>query len=138
MIKRVLIMVGIPGSGKSTLAAKLLEAFSAGEGMSVIVSADYYFMNGDEYKFDVTKLKLAHEQCWNNFVSAMHNNYETIIVDNTNVRKEDRGRYAYAAKHNGYQVVEVHVEADVKEAHARCVHGVGESTITRMHMEMHR
>jgi hypothetical protein len=116
-------------------------ALHVSSGESRIVSADDYFMNGPDlssYKFDASKLQQAHADCFSKFIGFMEQGIPNIFVDNTNVRKMDRDRYANEADRNGYQVVEIHLEVGVKEAHARCIHGVSESTINRMNMEMHR
>ena len=46
--KTLFILRGLPGSGKTTLAKSI---------GAVHFEADMYFMEGNEYKFDVTKLK---------------------------------------------------------------------------------
>jgi predicted kinase len=55
-MKELFLLRGLPGSGKSTLAKSL-------GGMQI--EADKYFMDGDEYKFDPSKLKEAHAWCQN-------------------------------------------------------------------------
>lgn len=72
-------MRGYPGSGKSTKAKELAERFDA-----VICSADDYFMKDGNYKFNVSKLKDAHQQCQDKALNAI-NSGKNVIVDNTNL-----------------------------------------------------
>ena len=55
-MKELFLLRGLPGSGKSTLAESL---------GNMNIEADEYFMDGDEYKFDASKLKEAHAWCQN-------------------------------------------------------------------------
>lgn len=52
---------GIPGGGKSTFAGQLEQSGL----VDYVVEADDYFIDQHtgEYKFDASKLKLAHENC---------------------------------------------------------------------------
>jgi adenylate kinase len=58
-IPTVVVMSGVSGSGKSTYAEKLLE-----QSQGVKVSTDHFFMVGNEYKFDPSKLGEAHAVGW--------------------------------------------------------------------------
>ena len=59
----VVLVRGLPGSGKSHLAEALRKLTDAE--MSVC-SADDYFMEGDVYNFDPSKLTEAHLECQSN------------------------------------------------------------------------
>lgn len=134
-IFRAFVMIGVPGAGKTTLAYLIKSGAQGG----TICSADDYFTDAQgDYKFDASKLGAAHEQCMEKFRQAVVRGDETVIVDNTNVRKNDRAKYAHMAMSYGYQVIEVFVHAGPQEAFERCVHGVSKSTIDRMAMEMTR
>ena len=54
--KCLYILRGLPGAGKSTLAKNV---------GAVYFEADMFFMEGNEYKFDNTKLRKAHDWCQN-------------------------------------------------------------------------
>lgn len=88
----VIILRGFPGSGKSSLAARLQRA-----GHVEIASADNYFT-------DVASLQDAHEQCRQRFMKALESN-QTVLVDNTNVRRSDYAFYQGKAKSHGYEAV---------------------------------
>ena len=82
-MKNLYIVRGLPGSGKSTFAKTLV-------GHDFLVcEADKYFMVNGEYKFDVTKLKEAHESCRNMVETYMKDSmvndqfYQEIAVSNT-------------------------------------------------------
>ena len=126
--KTVIIMVGLPGSGKSTFIKKL-------PGAPVICSADHYFEQGSEYKFDATKLGAAHTQCRNKAALAMHQNAPTIVIDNTNLADKEREPYETLAQQNGYKILYVVFEPnkqDVKKLARRNLHGVDAAKIEVM------
>jgi ABC-type oligopeptide transport system ATPase subunit len=110
MSKRVKILSGASGCGKSTLARELLAAHSP-EGeypYSVIcLSADQFFMVGDEYKYEHAKIGEAHAKCFRNFLDAIGGNphYSTnlVVVDNTNTTVAEIAPYVLAASAFGYE-----------------------------------
>lgn len=105
-MKTVYVLQGLPGSGKSTLAKYINnELDKCGFPYSDIVSADKFFMKEGKYQFDASKLSSAHEFCFNEFVTALKNGWETIVVDNTNTTKREYQRYVDAAKLYDYRVV---------------------------------
>ena len=55
-MKTLYLLRGLPSAGKSTLAKTM---------GAVNFEADMFFMEGNEYKFDPTKLKQAHQWCQN-------------------------------------------------------------------------
>lgn len=79
-MKKVIILSGISGSGKSTYGRKLLE----GALWTSVCSADDYFMVGSEYRFDASKLSLAHGQCFKKFIDLLKGGDQVVVVDNTN------------------------------------------------------
>jgi len=96
-MNRCILMRGYPGCGKSTRAKELSDEF----GNCSIVSADNYWIDSNGfYKFDVSKLKLAHEYCYNEFKKAIAAG-RNVIVDNTNLKFEDCKKYFdYILKNN--------------------------------------
>jgi len=107
MEEKILFIVrGLPGSGKSTLS-KLLNATH--------FETDNYFMVDGEYKFDVSKLREAHEWCKNEVSMAMVFNHtsglnQRIVVSNTFTQEWEMAPYFALAEQWGYQVASLIVE----------------------------
>jgi predicted kinase len=104
MNKVLFIVRGLPGSGKSTLAKSL---------GSVHFEADMYFMEGNEYKFDITKIKKAHEWCQNQVEISMKNGNigdSRIAVSNTFTQEWEMKPYVELAEKYGYTVFTIIVE----------------------------
>jgi predicted kinase len=106
MEKILYIVRGIPGSGKSTFAKTL-----GGKHFET----DNFFMVDGEYKFDVTKLKAAHEWCQNSVNTAMILNIttdlnSTIVVSNTFTQEWEMKPYFDMAETYGYRVFSLIVE----------------------------
>jgi predicted kinase len=121
---RVLILSGIPGSGKSTYVKSALVGQKA-----VICSADTYFTrNSDDgtYKFDPSKLGLAHGECLKNYAECIRDGskLDLIVVDNTNTSELEIAPYVALAAAYGVEVDLVTLLCDPSVAHARNVHGV--------------
>ncbi len=101
----VVALRGIPGSGKSRLAAEM-EFWSRINRLHCrIVSADMYFMRRNGYEFDPRQLERAHEECWNDFMWCVDNNFDLVVVDNTNIEAREYGRYADYARRSGAAVL---------------------------------
>lgn len=106
MEKILYIVRGIPGSGKSTFAKTL---------GGTHFETDNFFMVDGEYKFDVTKLKVAHEWCQNSVNTAMILNIttdlnNTIVVSNTFTQEWEMQPYFDMADTFDYKVFTVIVE----------------------------
>ena len=119
-MKELYLLRGLPGSGKSTLAKSL-------GGMHI--EADNYFMDGDEYKFDPSKLKEAHAWCQNAVKMYMSSSIEKITVSNTFTQEWEMQPYYDLAEKYGYRVYSLIVEnrhGGVNE------HGVPEEKLVQM------
>lgn len=106
MSKTLLLLRGLPGSGKSTLSKTI---------GAITFEADMFFMEGNEYKFNPTKLKDAHAWCQNQVEMTMKNstkNFETsrIAVSNTFTQEWEMQPYYDLAKKYGYDVFSIIVE----------------------------
>ena len=99
-MKNLILLRGLPGSGKSTFAKRICDQH---------VEADMYFMEGGEYKFDATKLKLAHEWCQNVTEEWMKKGYN-VVVSNTFTQSWEMDAYYELAKKYDYQVNSLIVE----------------------------
>ena len=118
-MKELFLLRGLPGAGKSTLAKSL-------GGMQI--EADKYFMDGDEYKFDPSKLKEAHAWC-QNAVSVWMKSQDKITVSNTFTQEWEMQPYFDLAEKYGYRVYSLIVEnrhGGVNE------HGVPEEKLVQM------
>ncbi len=99
--KQLFIIRGIPGSGKSTLAKNLNGKH---------IEADMYFMLDGEYKFDVSKIHLAHQWCKKNVEDWMVNGDDRIIVSNTFTQEWEMEPYFELSKKYGYTVFSLIME----------------------------
>jgi predicted ABC-type ATPase len=121
MKKTLMIIRGIPGSGKSTFAKTL---------GGVHFEADMYFIDSEgNYKFDPTKLNLAHNWCLIQTQKAMVDDEPKIVVSNTFTQEWEMENYFKLAKENGYKVFSLIVE---NRHNGENEHNVPDSTITSM------
>ena len=119
-MKELFLLRGVPGAGKSTLAKSL-------GGMHI--ESDKYFMDGDEYKFDPSKLKDAHAWCQNAVRVWAKNSVEKIVVSNTFTQEWEIDYYFELAKEYGYRVYSLIVE----NRHGnKDVHNVPEEKLLQM------
>jgi predicted kinase len=104
--KNLYILRGLPGAGKSTLAKNI---------GAVYFEADMFFMEGNEYKFNPTKLKDAHAWCQNQVRISMKNSDSKlgdtrIAVANTFTQEWEMEPYVEMAKEYGFTVFTLIVE----------------------------
>jgi predicted kinase len=95
--KVMIILRGISGAGKSTKAKEL------GQG-GVVLSTDDFWMENGEYKFDVSRLGIAHKWNQNRALKALQEGISPIVIDNTSTTAWEMNFYAKAAVQYGYQV----------------------------------
>lgn len=101
-MQELILLRGLPGSGKSTLAKTL---------GGVYFEADMYFMDqNNNYMFDPSKLKDAHNWCKNSVMEEMKKGNSRIIVSNTFTQKWEMDPYYLLAKEMGYLVFSIVVE----------------------------
>lgn len=121
-MKKVVIMQGVSGSGKTTyIKTKLPHA--------VVVSADHFFMEDGQYKFDPRRIAESHYFCWRKFLSAVEERHDLIVVDNTNTTIREISPYVLHAESFGYQVEILTVEVELDVAIERNVHGVPNNVV---------
>jgi predicted kinase len=103
MTKTLYIVRGVPGSGKSTFAKSL--------GCPVF-EADQYFIDSEtgEYKFDPSKIKLAHGWCKLRVEHSMEDGLDKIAISNTFTQEWEMEAYTQLAKEFEYMVFIVIVE----------------------------
>jgi predicted kinase len=124
MSGRVIIMRGLPGSGKSTYAKSIRGAH--------IVSADDFFMVGDKYCYDPTKIGAAHVDCMRRFLDFLSSATDCVVVDNTNVTMKEITPYRLVALAMGYSVEIVEIHATVGACIASNTHDVPAEVIAGM------
>ena len=105
-MKTLYIVRGVPGSGKSTFAKSL---------GGTHFEADMFFMKDGEYKFDMSKIKEAHNWCQDSVNTAMIMNNtaglnETIVVSNTFTQEWEMMPYFEMAELHEYRVFSIILE----------------------------
>lgn len=73
MMQKMILIRGLPGSGKSTIGR-----FMTGYDM-FHYETDKFWMVGDEYKFDMARIKEAHEWCQNEVHKCLTNGFSPIV-----------------------------------------------------------
>ena len=119
---KLLIVRGLPGSGKSTLAKKLV---SVNPG-SVHIEADMFFTGKDGYKFDPSKIKEAHEWCFNTTKIFLSNGVD-VVVSNTFTQRWEVQKYTDVADELGITYGIIVATGDFGS-----VHNVPQETIDKM------
>ena len=102
-MKILYLLSGLPGCGKSSLAKSLMNAQTGH------VEADMFFMQDGEYKFDGSKIKLAHEWCQDRVRKIMELGM-SVAVANTFTQEWEMEPYLEMAEEFGYRVNSLIVE----------------------------
>jgi predicted kinase len=132
-------MRGIPGSGKSTQAKNIaVGALTDGRKSVAILSTDDYHMEGDEYVFKPDRLGDFHRLNQGRAYKMMEAGIHLVIIDNTNIKRDDMRSYIKSAERLGYKVQEALVGTDdmteeyIDKCAARNTHGVPRDVIAKM------
>ena len=106
-MKTVILLRSVSGAGKSTLA----DLLASNEGWVSVCADDYFTDASGNYKFDASKLGVAHAQCQELFMFWLTNtDAKCIIVANTNTKERDFAFYEKAAKEAGAMFISLIVE----------------------------
>lgn len=124
-MKELYILRGVPGAGKSTLAKSI---------GGIHIESDQYFMEGDKYNFDITKLQLAHDYCQSQtrewmIINNNPTNTDKIVVSNTFTREWEMKPYFDLAEEFGYRVYSIIVE---NRRNGKNIHNVPDDVIENM------
>jgi predicted kinase len=131
---RVIIPRAGSGAGKSTW-------LKINHPNAHIVSADKFFMDNGEYKFDRTKLGEAHAACKREFIDfcqAHESGDDDIVlaVDNTNTRLVEFAIYQDVAEAYGHRVEISSFIYDPVAAWQRNTHGTPLDVCMAQHMRL--
>lgn len=136
---KVIILCGLPGSGKSSYIDR-----EHPNKVNVICEADQYFMQGDKYVFDKSKIGLAHEFCFASFMKGVSRcwtqanifekiqDIDNLVIANTNTQLHEISPYVTVAKYYGHPFEVVKLECSVETSLKRNIHNVPEATIRDM------
>lgn len=106
--KVAIILIGSARSGKTTIRNEILNILKAS-----VLSADDIRINDFGVKFDAR----IEPQVWENhekYLSTYIKNNENIIIDNTNTTIKSRKAIISRLKKNGYKIIGVYAETDLK------------------------
>lgn len=115
---------GVPGCGKSTIA-RTMDSCGMVDGY---VEADQYFGDGDNYKFDPSKLHEAHLWC-QGVVRKFLEDSCSVAVSNTSTTEKEVEVYRKIAEEYGAKFVSLVVE---NRHGGTNVHNVPEEKIQQM------
>lgn len=124
----LILLRGVPGCGKTTLGNVILLTNQLNN--QDVLSADNFFVNEkDEYIFDPTKLKEAHNDCQVKCADRMRNQFSKIVVANTFTQEWEMEPYFTMAERYNYRIHTVIVE---NRHDSKNVHNVPEEKIEQM------
>lgn len=103
-MKIVYIIRGLPGSGKSTFALHLRSLHTSLGDSTAHFEADMYMYENGEYVFRKEKLHYCHKSCLNDFMDAISNGTDAVIVSNTFIYKKHYKKYIDFAEENNYTI----------------------------------
>lgn len=124
-------MQGQSGSGKSTMV-QALRALARAQCVHIAVaSADFYFYEGGEYKFDPSKLSEAHQYSRDLAEKYMKEGHEWVVIDNTNTTMQEAKPYLELAVLHGYLVRVVRTDADLDDCVKYNAHSVPKHVVKK-------
>lgn len=128
-MKTLIIIRGPSGTGKSTIARHL----GGVQGINWFESDMWFTDDQGRYKFDASKLGIAHRWCHNSIEQALQEGHETVIVSNTFCPVRDMNGYLVLAAQYGYAVRIIRSPRpwDVLNMNARNKHSVPRMALDR-------
>jgi len=146
-MKTVIINRAVPGSGKTTMTKCIIKELEKHSITYAIHSTDEYFMVGNRYMFDITKLNQYHQYNLDEFIKSLKKEIEVVICDNTNIAPWQSEPYSNAARKYNYQILcitlsprelEKHIQSQQITPEKPDAHGVSEEILKRMIDEYYR
>lgn len=125
-MNKLIIVRGPSGSGKTTFAQKVKTALKN----TVVFEADDFFYKDGNYKFDGSKLGIAHNLCQMKTKLSLEKG-KNVIVSNTSTRLREINPYLQIAEKIGVPVVVVRMKTRFKNEH-----GVSEEKVDEMFKRM--
>jgi len=116
---KIVLIRGVPGSGKTTKA-------KAEYPSHILCEADQYFERKGDYKFDRSKLKQAHNHCFEKMQCAIAEGHDVVIA-NTFTRVWEMQKYIDFASKHGLPLEVVEATGQYENAH-----GVPPDVVQRM------
>ena len=155
-MRKVVVLSGVSGSGKSTHARNLILEYLGIQvpdevTMDMLLavtpdddprctfsycSADRYFMKDGEYQFNPSELTAAHNSCFLAYISALLEEKELVIVDNTNLSEVEIAPYILAAGAYDYEAEIITLRCSMAMCTERNIHGVTERGIENQWMRL--
>lgn len=122
---KLFTLQGLPGSGKSEWCRRNFPGL-------ICPSADHYFIKNGVFQFDPSKIGLAHQACFRDFLNDLNSVVETIVIDNTNLTTAEIAPYYLAGESLNYDVQIVRLVCEPETAWKRQTHGVPFRTFAHM------
>lgn len=134
---QVVILRGVPGSGKSHLAHQCAEYIEDPTKVAVCSADNFFTDNSNTYSFSTSQLHKAHLHCFDQYLNAVLERKELIIVDNTNSQLWEYQCYVYICNLLAipYSILEVPcLNVKMLEVfRSRCVHKVDHAASMSMY-----
>ena len=133
MEKVAIILRGVSGSGKSSFADFLGNYLWNSLTVCICSADDYHLDKNGVYRFDLSKMGEAHVWCREKFERCLSDNFDVVILSNTNTSEKEIQPYLdLAAKYN-YKVISLVVE---NRHGGKNIHNVPEETLQKQQQRL--
>lgn len=122
MPKTIYILRGVSGAGKSSVAEDLIK----GRNGVICCADDYLYNDKGEYDFTLANGGVNHRKCQAKFAQALNEDYDVIVVANTNTKEGEFKFYAVEAAK--YDTVVFYLVVENRHG-GKDVHGVPENIL---------
>ena len=115
---QLILIRGLPGSGKSTLA-RIIRRFGY-----IHIETDQFW--GEDYNFDISRIKEAHEWCQNRTKTYLKDGMWVIVANTFTTKKEMRPYFEMAKE------LDVKVQVILCQGQWENIHNVPEQVLEKM------